>query len=208
MRKPRNLALSVFFCLVTTAMLTSRGFAQMAFNPALDQPMTPYAQQIFVTAFNVECAVYQQYNPGNCGVDNLIRNPSLQAWGLTTPIAAGLTVTRYNPTSIQPLDTQFGAGSTFFIFAHELGHHFDLQAPSANVPWVKPPDPPSANPMISMSWGRELRADAWAGCAMKRGSVPLFAAGQLTALTSAWIGPDVPPVPLVVAAISAGYNAC
>ena len=197
------------FCISTT-LLPCAGYCQMVFNPILDQPATTYAQGIFNQAFTLECAVFQQYNPGTtCGVDTLIRNASLQAWGLTTPVGVGITQTRYSPTSLQPLDTNYGAGATFFILSHEIGHHFDLQAKTATVPWAATfPPVPTAAPLIMQSWDRELRADAWAGCAMKRGGVPTMAAAQLTALTASWIGPDVPPVPSVVAAINAGYHAC
>ena len=88
------------------------------FDPNQDQPSTPFAQQVFSSAFPLECQVLQQFNPGisSCGVDTLIRNPTLLAWGLTTPVAPLITQTRYNPTSTQPLQNQFGPGATFFIF--------------------------------------------------------------------------------------------
>jgi len=181
------------------------------FDPNQDQPSTPFAQQVFSSAFPLECQVLQQFNPGisSCGVDTLIRNPTLLAWGLTTPVAPLITQTRYNPTSTQPLQNQFGPGATFFIFAHEAGHHFDLQFPNATVPWAAtfPPIPP-ANPILMMSWNRELRADAWAGCAIKRAGMSLLAAAQLQQLTAMRIGADIPPFQSELAAISAGYGAC
>lgn len=144
-----------------------------------------------------------------CGVDTSIRNPTRLARGLTTPIGTLTTQTRYNPGSVQPLDTKFGAGATLFIFAHEAGHHNDLQFVGSTVPWAAKFSPvPPASPALTMSWNRELRADTWAGCATERAGISFVASSQLQQLTAAWVGPDVPPNAPTIAAINAGYDAC
>jgi hypothetical protein len=186
---------------------------QIPYNPALDQPAAPQAAQMFAGAALAECQVLQANNPGatNCGNDLLLRNLTLQAWGLSQPGRMLQTVTRYNPSPLTQILNTYGATAVFFIFAHEAGHHFDLQFPGANVPWgsISYPPMPGVPPVFSFSWTRELRADAWGGCAVKKTGnsiAPVAALQMITANIED--NPDVPPVAYVQLARQAGYNAC
>lgn len=194
-----------------TTLLSVNARAQ--YNPALDQPPTITAAQFFTTAATMECQVLRQNNPGipYCGTDTLVRNSSLLAWGLSQPGPNLNTVTRYNPTNLTSVLSAYGPTALFFVFAHEAGHHFDLQFLGANVPWgnIVYPPMPGVPLVFSISWTHELRADAWGGCAVKRthNSIAPVAALQLI---TAHIenNPDVPPLQYVQLAIQAGYNAC
>jgi hypothetical protein len=59
----------------------------------------------------------------------------------------------YKPAFFTSVYETYGDGGILSLIAHEVGHAIDAAAP-AN--WMK------------TNWSLELRADAWAGCAMAR----------------------------------------
>lgn len=199
-------------CLLALASLFSaRAHAQ--YSAAYDQQPSQVAQQMFQAAFAAECEVLQQSNPGisACGIDQLRGNSTLQGWGLTTPVAMLESVTRYNPAPLTQILGRYGPTATFFVFAHEVGHHFDVQFQGAATPWGNIVYPPMQGVPLafSYSWTRELRADAWGGCAVKRTGNQIAAVNALQAITAnIEFNPDVPPVQYAILAINAGYNAC
>ena len=72
----------------------------------------------------------------------------------TVTDGAGVSKIAYSPRFVSSLQTTYGPIATLGIFAHDLGHHLD--ATGNRAPWMK------------SSWDSELRADAWAGCAMAK----------------------------------------
>ena len=202
------------------AILSSLAIASaqpIGFNPAMDQMPTPVAAQMFQTAVQAECGVLEQYNPGitYCGMDYLRRNPTLQSWGLTSPGPGLQSVTRYNPVSLTAVLNKYGAVAAFFVFAHEGGHHFDIEFHQPVVPWTVPVYPSAAYPAqmgvppyVAFSWNRELRADAWGGCAVKRTGNQIVSVQVLQYITVNMESADVPPFNYAQQAIQAGYNAC
>jgi hypothetical protein len=177
-----------------------------------DQPASPVALNLFTSAWNSECQVLKENSPliADCGSDLLIRNQNLQAWGFSTPLAGLHTDTRYNPDKLMQINAAFGDSALFFVFAHESGHHFDLQFHQPSVPWhlTLPPLPEIPAPMIA-SWNNELRADAWGGCAVKMTGGNLESVEHLQTITANINdNPDVPPFQYAQEAIKAGYDAC
>ena len=91
--------------------------------------------------------------PKDCGKVLLFANA-------TTPNSAtvtdgdGISKIAYSPGFVNRLQKTYGPIATFGIFAHDLGHH--LEATGNRPAWMK------------ASWDSELRADAWAGCAMAK----------------------------------------
>ena len=180
---------------------------------AQDQQPGPLAAALFSDAFNAECQTLQQSNTtvNTCGSDTLFRNPSIPYSAYTSAQSPLVSTTRYNPAALISVQSSFGDTAVFFILAHELGHHFDYQFSAANLPWgqIVYPSMPGVPPVLSTSWTRELRADAWAGCAIKRTGGSIFPVAQLQTLTAnIHNNPDVPPVQYVLIAVQAGYNAC
>jgi hypothetical protein len=78
----------------------------------------------------------------------------------TTPNAATVTdgagnsKIAYSPSFVSSVQKTYGPIATLGLIAHGLGHHLEV---TGNRPtWMK------------ASWDSELRADAWAGCAMAK----------------------------------------
>jgi hypothetical protein len=69
------------------------------------------------------------------------------------PIARDSTLIRYEHRFMQRLRETHGESVTYFVLAHEYGHHLDRLPGSA--------------------WTHELRADAVGGCALERDGLPL-----------------------------------
>lgn len=97
-------------------------------------------------------AIYQVLCPGGCGNYVLVSNPSAPN-ALAAAIGPGQSKIAYNPGFMNQIANTFGPGATFGILAHEFGHHIDFHT---TPPWM------------NNSWSRELKADAWAGCALAR----------------------------------------
>jgi hypothetical protein len=99
----------------------------------------------------------------------------------------------YAPQFFTAVYEKYGEGAIIAIIAHEVGHAIDLTTPAA---WMK------------LNWTPELRADAWAGCALakvnlsKRGLV-----GALTAL-SMYPSPSHPNWPSRIGSLRLGYTHC
>lgn len=177
--------------------------AQMLFNPAYDQPPTPYALAQFQRAGEIECHVlYEKMRinqniapfPRACGAFRVVRNQTLQAWGLTTPYPNVQSIIRYNPVPLQNVYNQFGDEAVFAIMAHEVGHHFDIHF-----------NPPT---FVDTSWSIELRADAWAGCALARAGMSTDEIEHAVVTLANYPTPDNPPVQAVIQVLRAGYRDC
>jgi hypothetical protein len=201
-------------CLVL--MITSAFAQQNLFKPAADTVPESRAVRALQKAFELECEEFQSSNPNvACGSDVLLANHGLRSWGFTSanlrPEAK--TITRYNPETVEEVFGQFGVVGAFFVFAHEAGHHFDFQFRGLNIPWdlSSLPAPPIGVPQdILDSWDDELRADVWAGCALKKNGMSVLPAIRVNEMLDNWGGgePDIPPLFMVVAAIDLGYKTC
>jgi hypothetical protein len=69
------------------------------------------------------------------------------------PIARDSTLIQYDDRYMQTVREKYGESVTYFVMAHEYGHHLDR--------------------LLGSPWTHELRADAVGGCALVRDGLPL-----------------------------------
>jgi len=115
------------------------------YNPDFDVPPNSRALRELRT-------IYQALCPTGCGQGFLASNQSVPN-ALALAIGNGTTKISYNPDFLNNIRNMYGGGATFGIIAHEFGHHIDFH---------------STPQWMNNSWSRELKADAWAGCALAR----------------------------------------
>ena len=118
------------------------------YTPALDRPPTHRAAAELDQIYKMLC-------PRGCGRYRLVQNPTVPN-AFAQVIGRQVTKIAYNPTFMNQIAIKYGPGATFGILAHEFGHHIDL---NTTAPWM------------NTAWSRELKADAWAGCALARAGI-------------------------------------
>lgn len=96
--------------------------------------------------------IYEALCPNGCGNYVLKRNVTAPN-AMAQATGPGQSKLVYNPNFMAQVENDYGSGATFGILAHEFGHHIDFHTTPA---WM------------NNSWSRELKADAWAGCALAR----------------------------------------
>ena len=184
----------ITICLGFSLVLATVARAQLAcslgpggdsyYNPNSDMNATPDALRIAHKVANALCS-------GSCGIA-LIRNPTAGNV-LTFVFPNGAAKIVYKPQFLQSIEKSLGDGAVFGIFAHEVGHVVDGRG---NVAWM--PD----------SWDRELRADAWAGCALARAALPEDQAKAALRAIVQYPSPTHPARNLRVPALELGYQSC
>jgi hypothetical protein len=160
------------------------GGGPSTYNPAWDQPPTAYAINELQTIEKLLC-------PTGCGAVVLaLNNSAMNALTLSNGVSSKIV---YNPMFMGQVYAMIGPEATFGILAHEFGHHIDLR---------------STPTWMNSSWAAELKADAWAGCALaKRG----FAANQIAVALqaiSAFPSASHPSWQYRIPAVQTGYLAC
>ena len=154
-------------------------------NPYLDQPPSPRASDELRDIYDLLC-------PNGCGNYLLASNPTVpNAMAIAT--GHGQTKIVYAPQFMNGVVQQFGPAATFGILAHEFGHHIDFHT---TPPWM------------NNAWTLELKADAWAGCALARagiGTAPIQTALQAIA---AYPSPSHPGWPQRQQAVRTGFANC
>jgi len=115
------------------------------YNPRNDQQPSQRASSELNNIYRALC-------PNGCGAYLLASNNTAPN-ALATTTGRGQSKIVYNPSFLSQIVQQYGGGATFGILAHEFGHHIDFHT---TAPWM------------NNSWSRELKADAWAGCALAR----------------------------------------
>jgi hypothetical protein len=111
-----------------------------------DMPPSPVAQAELKKVKALLC-------PKGCGKVFLFANATTPNAATATD-GAGASKIAYSPSFVSGIHTTYGPIATLGIVAHGLGHH--LEATGNRPAWMK------------ASWDSELRADAWAGCAMAK----------------------------------------
>jgi hypothetical protein len=127
-------------------VLCALGPATPPYDPMADMPPSTGAQAELKKIKALLC-------PKNCGKVLLFANATTPNTATVTD-GAGASKIAYSPTFVSSVHTTYGPIATLGIFAHDLGHHLD--ATGNRAAWMKE------------SWDGELRADAWAGCAMAK----------------------------------------
>ena len=123
------------------------GPADAAYNAYMDERSSGDALEL---AGRVNAALVSSCQP-NCPRISMFRNST--ASNLMLMRTADQTKLVYKPQFFTSVYEAGGDGGILALIAHEVGHAIDRAAPAS---WMK------------SNWSPELRADAWAGCALAR----------------------------------------
>jgi hypothetical protein len=176
------------------ALLPSRAEAQVLctlgpatpYDSLADMPGNAAAQADLKKVKSLLC-------PKGCGKVVLFANPTAPN-AATVNDGAGTSKIAYSPSFVNGLKTTYGPIATMGILAHGLGHH--LEATGNRPAWMK------------AAWDSELRADAWAGCAMAKAELtPSRLQAALLAL-STYPSARHPEWTARRAVITEGYTQC
>lgn len=151
----------------------------------LDQTASPRAINQLRTIQHVLCGT-------ECGVAHVFRN-STSHTVMVERLGEYVSKIVYNPGHLNQAAGQFGIDAMFGLFAHAFGHHMEAIEPAD---WM--PD----------DWGPELRADAWAGCAMARAELSGTVVKRALAALEKFPAAEHPPWPARLDAIRFGYARC
>ena len=127
----------------------------------------------------------------NCPSVMVLRNATAPNAILTVEAGQGKLV--YSPAFFASVHDTFGDPGVVAIIAHEFGHALD---DALGASWVQ------------QSWTPELRADAWAGCALGKSAL---SATELQAALDAlakYPSPSHPGWTVRLPVIRAGYTGC
>ncbi len=181
--------IGIVFALLTMAVVLrlaigSSSTAMGLYDPSADMNASPDALRIASKVGEALCN-------GACGVA-LRRNPTIGS--VQTFIAQnGSAKVVYNPRFLKFLDTTMGDGAIFGILACEVGRVID---PRMNVAWMP------------RSWVPELRADAWAGCAIARAALPKDKTIAAVRALLEYPSPSHSAANQRVPALELGYRSC
>ena len=161
--------------------------APQQYNPLSDQAPSPRADQELKRIYSVLCPP-----PHGCGYYLLVSNPTTQN-AMAMTIGLGQSKLAYNSDFMDRIVQQYGGGATFGILAHEFGHHIDFHTTPV---WM------------NTSWSRELKADAWAGCALARTGIGTGQIENALRAIAASPSPSHPPWPQRHQAVRTGFVSC
>jgi hypothetical protein len=171
----------------TAEVICALGTSTAAYDASADQRPSPDAMQL---AGGVNSALASACLP-NC--------PSIAVFRNSTAANAMLILSNrqakivYQPQFFSMVYDNYGDGAIIAIIAHEFGHALNDTTPAA---WM------------NGSWSPELRADAWAGCALAKSSLsPTSVKEALTAL-SKYPSPAHPGWAQRLPALRLGFTHC
>jgi len=157
------------------------------YDPLADMPPSAAAQAELKKVKALLCG------PRGCGKVLLIANTTAPNSATVTD-GVGASKIAYSPAFIGNVQKTYGPLATFGLVAHQLGHHLDTTG--NRPPWMKE------------AWDGELRADAWAGCAMAKAELrPSGLQAVLLALSN-YPSAHHPAWAARRAVITEGYNRC
>lgn len=158
------------------------------YNPNWDTAPGPRAASELRQIRNLLCSA----PPYSCGDYHLFSNPTAPN-AMAIVVGPMLTKIVYSVPFMNSVESQYGGHATFGILAHELGHHIDFHfTPS----WM------------DTAWSRELKADAWAGCALARARIGTAAIENALTAIAAFPSPSHPPWPMRIQAVRTGFVNC
>jgi hypothetical protein len=158
-----------------------------SYNAYLDQRPTGDAMEL---AGKVNAALAPMCRP-NCPTLAMFRNSSAPNAMLIND--AGRAKILYKPEFFTAVYETYGDGGILAILAHEVGHAIDAGARSS---WIK------------SSWTAELRADAWAGCAVAKMNLSATALKAALTTLSKYPSPSHPDWTVRLPVLRAGYTQC
>ncbi len=157
-----RLLCAFFLCLSANAeVICALGAGASSYDASADQRPSADAMQL---AGRMNAALAPTCTP-QCPQIAIFRNATAaNAMLIVTPDQAKFV---YAPQFFAAVYDRYGDGAIIAMIAHEYGHALDEVHPAS---WMK------------SEWPRELRADAWAGCALAKSDLsPNDLAGALTA---------------------------
>jgi hypothetical protein len=180
--------------LSTVALPSARAQAELLCTLG---PATPYDSMLDMPASTGAQADVKKLKallcPKGCGKLFLFANT-------TTPNTAavsdghGASKISYSPSFVKSVQQTFGPAATLGIFAHVIGHH--LEASGNRPAWMKE------------TWEAELRADAWAGCAMAKADLKPSGLQAVLLALSEHPSPRHPAWSARRPVITEGFKAC
>lgn len=170
-------AQNVFVC----SLGTSGGY-----YPQFDTPPTKYALDVGKEIYDVLC-------PKKCGRVDLVQNAYVPN-AMTMTTGNGYSKIAFSANFMNGVYNAFGAYAGYGVFAHEIGHHIDLNS--------------SFPAQMSTSWSKELRADAWAGCALAKLNLPASGLLESLRVIAAYPSQTHPAWPMRWPAVEFGYKSC
>jgi len=159
-----------------------------SYNAYSDQRPTGDAMQL---AGQVNAALVSACRP-NCPTIAMFRNPTAANVMLVSD-GVGKVKIVYKPEFFTSIYEAHGDGGILAIIAHEVGHAIDASAPPS---WMKG------------TWTPELRADAWAGCALAKMNLSVSAVRLGVAALSKYPSPSHPDWAARVPVLRLGYMQC
>jgi hypothetical protein len=127
----------------------------------------------------------------NCPQIALFRNET--APNATLIAANGDAKIVYAPQFFTAIYEAYGDGAILAVIAHELGHGLDETAPA---PW------------INREWPVEVRADAWAGCALAKATLGARELREALTAVEKYPSPAHPGWSQRLPALRLGYTKC
>lgn len=187
MRSVRWLLALLLPLAASAQVICALGPGAAAYDPTKDERLS---RDAFDLANQVNMALGSRCQP-HCPGIRIFRNTT--AANLMLLDVSGEAKLVYSPKFFTTVYNAWGDGAIIALLAHAMGHAIDANAPAA---WMK---------SISSA---ELRADAWAGCALAGNAVTGPALGE--ALTALMKYPPQVPTPWTqrVPALRLGYTQC
>ena len=133
--------------------------------------------------------------PKGCGKLFLFANATTTDT-VTATDGRGVSKIAYSPGFLASVRKSYGPLGTLGILAHDLGHH--LEAIGNRPAWMQGKE----------AWDSELRADAWAGCAMAKAELKPSGLQAALLVLSEHPSPRHPAWGERRAAITEGYKQC
>ena len=158
-----------------------------SYNASQDQRPSPDAMQL---AKGVNAVLSPICTP-NCPVIAVFRNPTAPNAMLVASNGDAKIV--YQPQFFSMVYDNYGDGAIIAIIAHELGHALNETAPAT---WM------------NGSWSPELRADAWAGCALAKSGLSATSVKEALTAVAKYPSPAHPGWAQRLPALRLGFTHC
>lgn len=186
---PRKLAIVAFLsAAIAAADIVCALGPSASYNGYSDQRPSPDVMQL---ATRVNSALTPICTP-RCPMIAIFRNETApNAMLVATPSGDAKIV--YAPKFFTAVYNSAGDGGIIAVIAHELGHALSETAP---VAWVK------------STWSPELRADAWAGCALAKVNLPARDLQETLAALAKYPSPAHPAWNARLPALETGFKQC
>ena len=183
--------LLVILCLAPAAaigqVMFALGSGAPTYDPNKDERPSRDALEL---AGQVNAALAARCSP-KCPVISLFRNET--AANVMMIAVSDTAKLAYSPKFFSMVYNSWGDGAIVALLAHAMGHAIDVNAPAA---WMKGIATP------------ELRADAWAGCALGGNSLTSRSLGEALTALMKFPSRAGPAWPQRVPALRLGYTQC